>query len=178
MKRFYWTVFLLFMSGSCAQAADDGLAAAILNCSAQQGDAAQLACYNQIAAQLKGSAPMAVPSVAPAPTVAATSPPPPPASAPAADFGKETLPAWTSGPNASESDSITAHVTAVAYDPYRRFTVTLDNGQVWQQSPSDDMKAHFRTQDSITVTILRGMLTSYHLYVLGATGSYIVKRVQ
>lgn len=42
-----------FVFGAAQAASEQGLAAAILNCSAQTDEKAQLACYNGIAAQLK-----------------------------------------------------------------------------------------------------------------------------
>lgn len=75
-------VFLLLLSAASA-ASNDGLADAILGCAAQPDDQAQLACFRQIAVQLKAGASVTVltPStgaepVAPAQSPAVVSPPP------------------------------------------------------------------------------------------------------
>ena len=93
-----------------------------------------------------------------------------------ADFGKESM-----GPKNDEPvplDSIKAGVTKVSYNRYRRFIVTLDNGQVWRQTDSDTLKARFSTTEKNTVTITRGLLGSFHLSIDGLRGGYQVRRVK
>ncbi|MEJ1967810.1 MAG: hypothetical protein WDN03_04110 [Rhizomicrobium sp.] len=156
---------LLVASG--AQAAQDDLASAILKCLDQQGEQAQLACYNRIALRLRAERAISVPS----PAV-----PPPSVAAKPSDFGKESLP--TGGDDSAEHDSLTAQVTGVTYNPFRRFTVRLDNGQVWRQMDGDSSVARFRNDGTEAVRIARGMFNSYHLFIVGVTGSYVVKRIK
>jgi hypothetical protein len=96
--------FLIFSAAHAA--ADESLRSAILSCSAQQDEKAQLACYNQIAAQLKAGATLAAQSPAAIPTVAApqvaahppdAAPAPPPqvaAQPPAAPSGEQEGRSW------------------------------------------------------------------------------------
>ncbi|MEI9885529.1 MAG: hypothetical protein WDN08_03365 [Rhizomicrobium sp.] len=163
----------LFLACATAEAAPEAsLTAAILACAAQQGDAAQLACYNGIAAQLK-TAPIAAPSApaaaGPAPQAAAPLPPAAPAST-ATVFG---LP-----PAEAPADSVTARVANVTYNYFHVFTVTLDNGQVWRQVDSDGKVARFRNDKTEVVTISRGFLDSYHLAIQGGWGSFTVRRIK
>jgi len=176
--------FLIFAG---AKAAPEGnLAAVVLACSGQPDAATQLACYNRIAAQLKGAHTAAPPTVAiqppPAPpdatarsTHAVAASPRPVVGSPE-DFGKEGLRFEADAP--AVLDHITARVAKVAYNYFHIFTVTLDNGQVWRQVDSDTRVARFKNDTSQTVTITRGFLDSFHLAIAGAWGDYQVKRIK
>lgn len=57
------------------------------------------------------------------------------------------------------------------------FTVTLDNGQVWQQIEGDDRYARWdKRASSYAVVISRGMFGSYNLQVLKQGSVYKVRR--
>lgn len=58
----------------------------------------------------------------------------------------------------SETNSITANVTGISYDPYGRETITLEEGALWQLDGSDALLA---SGDS--VTIKRATFGSYVL---------------
>ena len=189
---------------SAAQAASEqGLASAILNCAAVTDEKAQLACYNGIATQLKAaqaSAPATTPGTQPsaAPQDVAQAPKQeggawynrgswfgssethaanrPMVGAPA-DFGNETMP-QTQDTGPQPLDHIAAKVANVSYNYFRRFTVTLDNGQVWRQIESDTKVARFDDNRSETVTISRGFLNSFSLTIEGRWGTYQVKRIK
>jgi hypothetical protein len=75
-------------------------------------------------------------------------------------------------------DSITAKVSDFALNPFGRFVVFLDNGQVWQQIPGDDDRAHFRKGRNETVVISRGMLGSYNLVVNDSGPAFKVRRIK
>ena len=161
----------IFLIAGAADAAPDGdLSSAILRCAAQQDEKSQLACYNQIAAHLKtGAAPAAQ-------AAAAEAPPARRVIGTAADFGLESVPFDTKGPE--KLAQITAKVASVRYNFFHIFTVTLDNGQVWRQMDSDSSIARFKTDKPEVVTISRGFLDSFHLTIQGRWGTYTVTRLK
>jgi hypothetical protein len=93
-----------------------------------------------------------------------------------ADFGKENMSFHSDAPE--PLDHITAGVANVTYNFFRRFTVTLDNGQVWRQEDGDTDVARFEKDKAEVVTISRGFLESYHLTIQGRWGTYKVKRIK
>jgi hypothetical protein len=95
------------------------------------------------------------------PAVAANVPPPPPPP-----------------PEPQELDSIAAGVSDYAFNPFGRFTVFLDNGQIWQQVEGDTDKAHFDQHGPNKVTISRGIFGSYGLRINEAGIAFKVKRLK
>jgi len=158
---------------------------AVVRCAAIKDESARLACYDGIAAGLKQAAvtqTVAPPTVAapaaavPPPPVVAASPsvvsappaaPPPPVAAKVAEFGAEAMRKPEPDSAAPQDvDEIKAKVTEVVFSPHDRFTVTLDNGQVWRQIDADAVKARFHKAGD-AVTIARGAIGSYNLTVDG-----------
>lgn len=94
------------------------------------------------------------------------------AAAPASQFG---LPSKSApAPNA-----ISARMISYAFNKDHRFTVTLDNGQVWQQIEGDDVLANWSgSPRKYSVAIARGLFGSYNLRVLKNGGLYRVRRLQ
>jgi hypothetical protein len=75
--------------------------------------------------------------------------------------------------------TISARMTAYAFDQAHLFTVTLDNGEVWQQISGDDRVADWTKRASAyTVVISRGMFGSYNFRVLTLAGLYKVHRLR
>jgi hypothetical protein len=219
-------VAFVAVSAAASAGPSEALAFAIGQCSSQPNEKARLACYDEIATQLKAGAlisapapqayqpPASPPSVAQAPAAQAAVPPPPApvAQAPApqapqsqggtwydptswfgkdtpqksstnpSDFGAEALPqqrtASADPARPARLDELRANVTAVAFNPNGRFTVTLDNGQIWKQLDGDTGTARFKNKGSDVVTISRGLLGSYNLVVEGRSALFKVKRVQ
>jgi hypothetical protein len=99
-----------------------------------------------------------------------------------AEFGAESIPARkaVAGEPAPPEpiDHITAAVTGVAMSGNGKFTVTLDNGQMWKQIDGDSGIAQFNKRGGDKVTISRGFLGSYNLVLEGRTAMFKVKRVQ
>jgi hypothetical protein len=178
-----------------AAASDQDLSSQILACSAEPDGAAQLACYNQIAARLRAAqtpAPATAPSTPPAaeaatepiapapppqqPTTTAQSAPPVQTAtqSPPADFGGDTVPFHHDA--AEPPDSMTAHVVSFSYNFYHRFTVSLDNGQVWRQKDEDNAIAKLAKNQTVTIT--RGFLDAFHLKIEGEYGNFEVRRIQ
>ncbi|HLY06626.1 MAG TPA: hypothetical protein VKR31_12855 [Rhizomicrobium sp.] len=97
-----------------------------------------------------------------------------------AQFGSDRLPSThvEEQTAAAEVDSITAGVTDVAFTPFGKFIVFLDNGQVWRQIEGDADHAVFRkpAKDN-KVTIRRGFIGSYNLSLNGDR-TYKVTRVK
>ena len=59
------------------------------------------------------------------------------------------------------------------------FTVTLQDGQVWQQSRNPSSKAQWSgPAENYRVTIVPGVLGTYNLSVAGAHGFYKVSRIR
>ena len=75
-------------------------------------------------------------------------------------------------------DSITAGVTDYSFNPYDKFLVVLDNGQIWQQLESDSGKAAFHRSAKNTVTISRGFMESYNLQVNDGSAIFKVRRLK
>ena len=112
-------------------------------------------------------------------------PPPPPATAPAATApgavaSASAVPAAAPPPaEPVELDSITSGVTEYSVNPFGKFIVFLDNGQVWHQLEGDSEVAHFRKNPKDnTVKIERGALGSYNLYINDSVKIYKVTRIK
>jgi hypothetical protein len=96
-------------------------------------------------------------------------------------FGSENLPKPPpkegEPPPPGPIDSITANVSDYAFNPYGKFVVFLEGGQVWRQIEGDTEHAHFRHGDN-TVVISRGLLGSYNLQINDSKVVYKVKRIK
>jgi hypothetical protein len=96
-------------------------------------------------------------------------PPPPPPPKP----GQPTPP-----PPPQEIDSISAGVADYAFHLDGRFTVFLDNGQIWQQLKGDTDKARFKKNRPNKVVISRGLFGSYNLVLNDEGSGFKVKRIK
>jgi hypothetical protein len=95
-------------------------------------------------------------------------------------FGKENVESSSSAaaPEMQDIDSITASVTDYSFRD-NKFTVFLDNGQIWQQLNGDNNVARFKSNPKDNaVTISRGLLKSYNLKINGNNSFYKVKRLK
>ena len=100
---------------------------------------------------------------------------PPSVAAPPTGLGSERLPRIASAAP-KRAQELLAGVTGVTYDARGRFTITLDNGQVWRQLEGDT--SVLSGSRISTVRISRGALGSYDLNVVGRNASYRVSRLQ
>lgn len=178
---------LLVLFPLTSAAAD--LAGGLSQCATLSDGGQRLACFDRLAASI-AAAPLAATPVAPntaaqSPTagVAAVAPEPVvPAQAPAAT--PATQPA--AAPAASERfglelqqapveqlEQIRATVVKRKKDPYGKWVITLDNGQVWKQSESTSFSFA-----SDQVTIERGLLGAFYLRADGQNKTIKVKRQQ
>jgi hypothetical protein len=95
-------------------------------------------------------------------------------------FGGEDVEAKTepTAPEMQEIDSIGAGVTDYSSRD-NKFTVFLDNGQIWQQLDGDGAVARFKSNPKDnTVKISRGFLKSYNLKLNDDNSYYKVKRLK
>jgi hypothetical protein len=95
-------------------------------------------------------------------------------------FGQESVEANTPAPapEIQEVDSIAAGVTDYSFRD-NKFTVFLDNGQIWQQLNGDSNVARFDSNPKDNkVVISRGFLKSYNLKLDDANTYYKVKRLK
>jgi hypothetical protein len=97
-------------------------------------------------------------------------------------FGSDNLPPPPPQPGevAPEGpiDSITAKVTDFALNPFGKFVVFLDSGQVWKQAGGEADIARFNKNGGNTVQISRGALGSYNMQINGSNKVFKVKRIK
>ena len=65
-----------------------------------------------------------------------------------------------SGPQPKQLDNLTGRIGAVAYKGPEQVRLTLENGQVWEQT---EPEAHLEFASGDTVTIHRGLLGAFYL---------------
>ena len=80
---------------------------------------------------------------------------------------------------AHKTDHIVSRMASYSFDQYGIFTVTLANGQIWQQVAGDTDYAHWKKQATgYVVNISHGFIGSYNLRVQGIPGIYKVQRTK
>jgi len=179
---------LLFVLVSTTWAtAQDTLPSQLTACLSITGVLQRLACYDRVAHTISPAPRAAQRPVASAAPPVAYAPPaayvppvtasPPPVAAPQAPtgLGSERLPR-TASTAPRRAQELIAGVTNVSFDARNRFTMTLDNGQVWRQLEGDTNV--LQGARNATVRISRGALGSYDLNVVGRNATYRVLRLQ
>ena len=73
---------------------------------------------------------------------------------------------------------MTGEIADFRQDQTGRFTITLSNGQMWQQTAGDTARAQYRADGTKTVIISRGSLGSYDLTFSGRNMTFKVKRLR
>lgn len=163
---------MLFSSGARAQTSD--LRTELMHCLSFTGAVERLSCYDRLA-RGAGSGALGAP---PAPALAAPALQsralPPPQATP--ELGKEEL-RGTAAPNPAV-DRLTAEITNFQKDPNGRFTVSLNNGQIWQQVAGDTTAAQYHPGRTHSVTISRGTLGSYDLTFNDRNANFKVRRLR
>lgn len=183
---FLWT-------GAAIAGARDDVLEAVGRCAALADDKARLDCYDKLAPRVKNALATPPASLDRPPTTAeqrswfgfdvgslfggGSSAPTTPE-----QFGKERTQQAQAARTAGEAqavDSITAGVTDVAFNPFGRFVLFLDNGQIWRQLEGDADKAHFpgKPKDN-KVTISRGALGSYNMTINDSAKVFKVTRLK
>ena len=80
--------------------------------------------------------------------------------------------------NAFENNSGTTRLAAYSFGKDGVFTATLADGEVWRQSPYDDLRAHWNGQPaSYTVVVTSDMMGSHTMHVQG-DNDYRVMRIK
>jgi hypothetical protein len=99
----------------------------------------------------------------------------------AAQFGSENLPPPPpkegEPPPPGPIDSITANVSDYAFNPTGKFVIFLEGGEVWQQIQGDPERAVFKKHDN-AVLISRGVMGSYNLQLNGSNRVFKVHRIK
>jgi hypothetical protein len=157
--------------------------AALSQCLKIADAAERLACYDRLSRPAAAPPP---PMTAPAPAGSSPYGPVPSHSfgAPAAtsqttpqQFGSEQLPASRQS-RARTLNRIAANVVSFSAGPTGRFTVELDNGQVWKQIEGDETFARYDKRTTRTALISRGVLGSYDLTFNDRNAVFKVMRVR
>jgi hypothetical protein len=74
---------------------------------------------------------------------------------------------------------IHANLVSYSFNGSGQFTVTLSNGQIWEQSSSDTNQAKWsRPASSMSVTISPGAFATFNLFANGEGRAYKVKRLR
>lgn len=149
-------------------------------CRQIQDPQARLACYDGVAGQ--PAAPFPGPD---SPRVGASRPaapgmaaPPVAAPSPEQKFGAESVRQPTAAraapPRPQQLEALTATVANVRQSGLGRVALTLDNGQVWQQT--ETVRLNLDAGDRVTIE--RGLLGSYNLVPAGGSRLFKVERVR
>jgi hypothetical protein len=137
----------------------DAVLAEASRCYTLGGDREWLNCYYAAAQPLRASLGLST-----------AQPPPPPAN----NFGLQPKPVVT-----REAASVRAAMADYKFDSFGKFTVHLNNGQVWRQIGSDTSIAHWlKPAGEYVVDIKKGMFGSFNLQVEHVGGAYKVERLQ
>jgi hypothetical protein len=76
------------------------------------------------------------------------------------------------------TDHITARLADYKFSPRGAVTLTLDNGEIWQQMEGDSSTPRLKqAARTYVVTIRPGFFGSYNLTVAGQSGLYRVRRI-
>jgi hypothetical protein len=163
----------LFLAGAVSLAH----AEEITDCAALESDEQRLECYDKAAQRAGAPAQDAVTEQALPKVASENEPTATPELAPEDLFGKsaeESSEIVAEAVGLENIDEISARVVAVTRDPYRRYTVTLDNGQKWQQSRTD----RFDIDVGDDVVVRKAALGSFTLQNVSGGGQTKVRRVE
>jgi hypothetical protein len=75
---------------------------------------------------------------------------------------------FNKGEKPEEVNRITATIVSATQDPYRKWTIRLDDGAVWRQT--DDNEPEKEPRKGSTVVIKKGVLGSFFIDIDGAPG--------
>ncbi|HSC60983.1 MAG TPA: hypothetical protein VLC29_07100 [Rhizomicrobium sp.] len=191
------TAGLLAIACGAAQAGPrDDVLDAMGKCAALTDDKARLGCYDAVAPRLRDALNQPPETLSHPPTPEEQkswfgfslgdwfgNTVPPSGQTTPGQFGADRLPPATPTTAANGApaepqvlDSITAGVSDYSINPFGKFIVFLDNGQVWKEVDADI--AHFNKGAANTVTIERGALGSYNLRINDGNKVFKVTRVK
>lgn len=160
---------------------------AALSCRSIADPSARLACLDKAAAAIAETR-IIRDDKAPAPEAATDmrgfGAPNTPASAPTTsttpqEFGSEQVKEVRRARAKEHSETrLEAKVVEARFNPYKVATITLDNGQVWQQLESDDVNLNMFDGKLYTVRIKRGFMGNYMMTVNELKRTIRVRRVK
>ncbi len=152
--------------GASAQSID--YPAELAHCLNLTGAAARLSCYDRLAREAGGASAQDAGRAPPSPDLRN------PRTNPGQDeLGREEL--RNAAPKAGAR--VIAEIVDFRMDRNGRFTVTLSNGQVWQQIAGDTEVAQYRAGRTLRVLIAPGSLGSYDLYFNDRSAAFKVRRL-
>lgn len=178
---------LLLMSAAAAAAPRDEALVGIGRCGALTDDRAWLNCVYGAVQPVRGALGLAPAPQARAPLPAAAIPPKKqgfisglfnstPKAVPEQQFGLRPAAPPALPQNVSHLKS---RLADYALDRNGIFTVTLANGQVWQQVPGDTAYAHLsKAAATYVVDIAPGAFGSYTMHIDGQHGGFKVRRLK
>ena len=171
-KRSAILVAILALAPSGPSLAQTGdIRTELMHCLTFTGAVERLSCYDRLARGAASGALGTPPALPPAPPnrpAASVAPPP-------RELGQEEL---RGHDQATTPDRLTADITNFQKGPTGRFTVTLNNGQIWEQVAGDTTAAQYRPDRTRSVTISRGTMGSYDLKFNDRNASFKVRRVR
>lgn len=130
-------------------------------CYSIAGDRPWLDCYYGAAAPLRSVLGLPAPPDSPVPTVSSLAP------------------GLAGARSALRPHRVTAQVASFSFDRRRNFTITLSNGQVWQQVAGDTNYAHWnKPPGTYSAIISPGFLGSTNLQIKGEPLVFKVRQVQ
>lgn len=193
-RKAFFLAACCLVPGLALAADSDGLLRSLRHCASLTDASARLSCYDQLAPLFEAGQTQG--------NQAAAAPPPPTREQKESWFGLDSLfgggeekPQTTpeefgeervkkseveiAKAKEQEVNKITARLTDYMINPYGRFTVFLDNGQIWTQLKGDTDQAHFpKDPRKVTVTVERGVFGSYSMTISGNPKLFKVKRLK
>jgi hypothetical protein len=157
------------------------LAQSAVDCSGVAEDLARLKCYDdQAARQKRAASPVKAPAPAPAAAARPAAPAPARPASGSSDFGLEgealRRKQAAANPEApKEPEQVVSRVQDVTTRPRGEYRITLEDGQVWEETGHSSTVLPPHVGD--TVTIKRGMLGSYFLSHSSGGLALRVKRI-
>jgi hypothetical protein len=146
----------------------DAVIVAAARCGSLATERSWLDCYYAAANPMRELLGLSVPGGMPAP-------PPDSKTMPVVSHRKSGLLALVFG---AHDIAVVSHIADYNFDRNGIFTVTLENGEVWQQLDGDSFFAHWSKEPhNYAVTITNGAFKSFNLTVKGSPASYKVRRV-
>jgi hypothetical protein len=143
----------LWVASAALTAATPGSAEGVLEtCRATDSDKAHIACLEGAVSALQAQLDRPTPA-APVPTTAD-------------DLGAEQLPGEAKA-KLREQQRVQAKVTSISFNGFGKLSVTLDNGQRWQQLDGDstDLSNHLRDATDVVVDITRSRFGGYRMLI-------------
>lgn len=167
------TLFSCLVCSSMAHAANPSIKEAVIACANISNSLERLVCYDRLSADVNNFAEQALRTVI-SPTVREVTAPKPATPKPSVTKPIATD-ADTFGKTVKTDDSMTGTIASIKTGRNNMLTITLENGQVWQQTKSED-RARLKAQQ--VVTLEKGFFGSIYLTAEGSNRRVAVKRLK